>query len=107
MPLEFGFQPESLVVELAYGGGFNQALMSLSGGWPVGSTIALHFTDAPSDLASGITWMATISGVTATFLASQAQVAAVIAAQFWVARLIYTDGSGNVTVWATGAARAL
>lgn len=101
MPIVLGSVPDTLIVELAYGGDFIQTLQSTVA-WDDGVAIELRFSANSDDPVGAYTWPATISGVFATWDVVSTTVALVLNAGASYARLVYTDGSGDVMVWAIG-----
>lgn len=101
MAINLGFIPIDISVTLAYGGEFLSSLVSPTP-WDVGVIIELHFcigNDSAIDIA---VWTASIDGATASWDMSTADVATVTDSAARTARLVYTDGSGDVIVWGTG-----
>jgi hypothetical protein len=106
MPIVLGSVPDTLTVSLAYGGDFLQTLEAPFN-WDVGVAIELHFSTNPDDPTGAFVWPATITGVFATWDVVAATVGMVLNAGAVYARLVYTDASGDVMVWATGRVNAI
>jgi hypothetical protein len=105
MPIVLGSVPDTLVVQLAYGADFLQTLQAPSA-WDDGVSIELHFSANPDAAVASFTWPATISGALATWDVVAATAALVLNAGAMYARLVYTDASGDVMVWAAGRVNA-
>jgi hypothetical protein len=105
MPIVLGSVPDTLVVSLAYGADFLQTLLAPSN-WDDGVSIELHFSANPDAAVASFTWPATITGVSATWDVVASTVALVLNTGASYARLVYTDASGDVIVWATGRVNA-
>lgn len=99
MTVTLGFQPLEIQVALAWGGEFVQTLTA-DDPWPDGVAISLQFSATEDDVP--VVWAATLTTNTATWDHSVADVLAVINSGKRVARLHYTDESGNDLVWGKG-----
>lgn len=100
--MELGWDPPSFGLPLAAGGTYSAALES-STAWPADLTIDLHFEGS----GSPITWEAEISGSTAAWSKTVAQVAAIINSNLRQVSIRGTPDGGEPSIWYRGSVRVV
>ena len=106
MPIQLGFSPDRLNIQLSRFSDFVAALIYDGGVWPDGTVIELRFYPTNSATSAAVTWPATITAERADWHVDNLVVASdVLDARNDIARLFYDDGAGTELEWALGSVR--
>jgi hypothetical protein len=89
--LSFGYVPAPGVMYLSQYSDFVTEIISNTGSWPGGAVIEFRFL--PSNMATFTTWPGTITGATASWDVSAADVAQILAGGADQYQLMYTANS--------------